>query len=267
MTNPKDLSQEYTLHVIALLKKKLREKSMNYTQLAHAMNISQSTIKRLLNGNDISLFRIIEICSHLDIEAAEILACATIEPCRKDRLYTFEEEQFFVDHPHHLGYFTELLQGKSPGYIAQKYHISKASTNLYLKNLERGGFIKIYPGHKIKILVYPLGSWQKGGPLMNSYMNHILNSIFKNFQEYFSKPQENNSQEMKHVWYWYCRKTTKENYIQEIMAITKKFMDTASREIQHEDTHHLEPFVLSLFLDSGEHQRNLFTEALHVKEL
>ena len=61
-----------TADLVAALKKELKTAQMTYADLAQAMGMAESSVKRMLAKGDMSLSRVDEICRALKLDFAEL---------------------------------------------------------------------------------------------------------------------------------------------------------------------------------------------------
>jgi transcriptional regulator with XRE-family HTH domain len=61
-----------TLDLVAAVKKELKAAQMTYADLAQALGMAESSVKRMLSKGDMSLSRVDAICRALKIDFAEL---------------------------------------------------------------------------------------------------------------------------------------------------------------------------------------------------
>jgi transcriptional regulator with XRE-family HTH domain len=61
-----------TLDLVAAVKKELKAAQMTYADLAEAMGMAESSVKRMLAKGDMSLSRVDDICRALKLDFAEL---------------------------------------------------------------------------------------------------------------------------------------------------------------------------------------------------
>lgn len=137
------------------IKDLLKEKGMTYVELARRMGVSEVTIKRMLNQQDISMTRVIEISKILDVPLADELAALEAESV-KAHTFTAKQDEYFAAFPHLMAYFQHLtLLKKTPTQLAAEFGLSGACTHQYLSALESLGLLRQLPSGAVKILVEP----------------------------------------------------------------------------------------------------------------
>lgn len=143
---------------LALLKTHIKQSATSYQQLADRTGVSLLTIKRQLNGDEISMTKLLALC-----DAAQIRFCELWEQVEQRKVehnvFTDEQDKAFYHFPHLLRYFLELqLAKQTPEQIQQQWQISPASTHLYLRKLETLGLILLSEkGHPTMLMSEPVG--------------------------------------------------------------------------------------------------------------
>jgi DNA-binding Xre family transcriptional regulator len=267
--------KEISRRALANLKRMLVEQGISYRKLSEQLELSLVTIKRTMNSEDLSLSRLSQICSVIGVNPGDVISAAALEQRTKARPLTEQEEEFFVTCPPHFGYFRELLRGRSPGVIAKRFGINKKSTDKYLKELASGGFIKVLPGHKIKVLVPFSGSWLPSGPLARLHLGGLYARVTERqrirateeMQATVSGAHGEDLRWMRLLWLTFSRYETYETYIRDTRELTRKFLRSAGKEISSDGEETLRPVLLSLFIDSSDEYRDFLPDIFSIKDL
>ena len=135
--------QNKVKHYIALIKEQVKNKGIGYQQLADTLGISLVTVKRQLNGDDLSMSKLLAMCDAAGIDFFSIIQ--SIEKRKASHTYfTTEQDSAFCVYPHLFHYFVALFQQKkSPQDIQQEWQLSPASTHIYLRKLEQLSLIRL----------------------------------------------------------------------------------------------------------------------------
>jgi len=155
------LAMEYQNKValcLALIKEQVKTKAIGYQQLADSLGVSLLTIKRQLNGDDLSMSKLLALCDAAGVNFIEIIQ--RVESRKASHtFFTAEQDQAFCKYPHLFHYFVELLhQQKSPGQLQREWHLTPASTHMYLRKLEQLSLISLSMKSDVTFLVdEPLG--------------------------------------------------------------------------------------------------------------
>ena len=82
------------LKIKSLLKQIIKDRALSYLDVAKKLNLSEATVKRLLNGNDISLNSLISLCDVLDINFYDLFEQSRTQVSNPYQ-FTLEQEEYF----------------------------------------------------------------------------------------------------------------------------------------------------------------------------
>jgi hypothetical protein len=164
-----------SLLVLEALKVLLKQQKQNYRALARHLKISVPSVKRAMNSASTPLSRIEEIASFLGLSLFEVLELARRESVENFH-FTKEQEEFLAAHPHYFAYFDEVIRN-SPAEIEKKHGISRRSTLLYLKKLERLGLLELHPGDVVKHRVRGQIIWDDHGALGKTFSRAMVKNM------------------------------------------------------------------------------------------
>ena len=159
----------------------LKARGMTYRDLASALELSESSVKRIISSNDCTLERLEEICHCLQLDLSDLLNSAP----RKRRLLnqlTWKQEEELNKNKELLVLAVCVMNLWSLEDVIQHLHISETQCLKLLGTLERIGLIELQPGNRYKLLVARHFSWITTGPIMtmvtamaDDYFNHHFN--------------------------------------------------------------------------------------------
>jgi len=215
--------------IISSLKKVLRSKKIKYSELAKALNMSESSIKRLMNSNDASFSKIEEICDYIGITFFELVeTCKAEKP--KGLTLTQKQENFFQNNTNYFYLFHLLFEEKSTvKEIRKKFKINKLSMNRYLKKLEDLGLLEWHPGDRLVFLVQGNLSLQSGTPLAK----HIMKTSLNNLTSIVTGDIEKKERDMLGVFHlreFHATKETIKRFIDSFDSISQQLVIDADRE-------------------------------------
>lgn len=149
---------------LELLKEHVKQSSTGYQQLAERLGVSVLTIKRQLNGDEISMSKLLALCDAAQVDFTEIWEKVKNRKVEHN-LFTEKQDYAFYYFPHLFRYFMELLSQNTPKQIEETWNISSASTHIYLRKLEEIGLISLSEKANPTILISePMGF---GGESLN----------------------------------------------------------------------------------------------------
>jgi DNA-binding Xre family transcriptional regulator len=164
-------------HLVDLLKRALRDRGETYADLARALRVSESSVKRLFSLRKLSLERLEQICTHLGMEIHDLLEMARAAEGRITELTEAQEEALVAD-PRLLLVGLLALSHWSAQEIGTTYRLGEAEVVKHLTHLDSIGIIDLMPGNRIKLRLARDFSWRRGGPLQRFFEARVQNEYF-----------------------------------------------------------------------------------------
>ena len=162
-----------TLDLVASIKKELKAAQMTYADLAVALGMAESSVKRMLAKSDMSLSRVDEICRALKLDFAELARrVADAQPLLKEM--TLEQERAVVADKKLLLVAICVLSQWTLEQITTAYRLSEADCVKYLARLDRIGIIELRPLNRYRLKLSKAFRWRPHGPVMNYFREHAL---------------------------------------------------------------------------------------------
>ncbi|MEK2689057.1 helix-turn-helix domain-containing protein [Bdellovibrio sp. GT3] len=123
---------EFT-NVSEALRNVLKSRSITYKDLADKLKMSESGVKKLLTGDDISFNKLNAILSFLDISLKDLISLKS----RGFAKLTDKQENFLLKHPQHFNFFVQLHHHLMSLELvkADNHKLSKAKMNQYVDDL------------------------------------------------------------------------------------------------------------------------------------
>jgi transcriptional regulator with XRE-family HTH domain len=147
------------------LKRALKNKQWNYKQVADALRMSESSVKRLLSNKKISLDRVEKICEATGISFADVCKLAEWQNEDPYLVLSFEQEKILAENPRLLHYFTLLTEGYQPQKIEKNFQIPQAESKKFLFALDKANLIELHPKDKVKLIKNGLFRFRRDGPV------------------------------------------------------------------------------------------------------
>lgn len=163
--------------LIDLLKKALRERGETYASIARGLRLSESTVKRLFSRKRMSLERLEQVCSHLELSIADLLEVSRAKEARVREL-TEAQEQMLVDDPRLLLVGLLVLSHWPAAQILETYRLTEAELVKHLTRLDALGIIDLLPGNRVKLRLARDFAWRRGGPLQRFFESHVQDEYF-----------------------------------------------------------------------------------------
>lgn len=172
------MSGSHTL--VDVLKAELRRAGVTYAQLAQALGLAESSVKRIFSKagqGDLSLARIDQVLAvlHMDFsDLARLLAQAA--PPRHE--LTLEQERAVVADPKLLLAAICVLSQWSLEQIVATYRLSRPQAAACLMALAQLGFIELRANHRYRLKVDKTFRWRPDGPVMRYFRQHAMGDYF-----------------------------------------------------------------------------------------
>jgi len=166
-----------TADLITALKKELKAAQMTYADLARALGLAESSVKRMLAKGDLPLSRVDAICRALKIDFAELARrVADAQPLLAE--LTLEQERAVVADKKLLLCAICVLSQWTLEQITAAYRLSDADCIKYLAQLDRIGIIELRPLNRYRLKLAKTFRWRPHGPVMNYFRENALLDYF-----------------------------------------------------------------------------------------
>lgn len=162
--------------IITALKGVLREQGVTYKQLAHEFNVSESTIKRQLTNERLSLRRLQELCDFTDTNLFDLVQIIDREQQRADIL-SYYQEQRLVSEPILLLVCIACAGNLSFQTICQRYEFGDEELAEHFNKLDKLGIVDLLPGQRYRLNVSKDFRWLPQGPIATYFREHIAERI------------------------------------------------------------------------------------------
>ncbi|HEV7578065.1 MAG TPA: helix-turn-helix transcriptional regulator [Caldimonas sp.] len=161
-----------TLDLVNALKSELRAAGVTYADLADALGMSESSVKRVFAKGDMPLSRIDEMLRVLKMDFAE-LARKVADAQPLSRQLTVEQEAAVVADRKLLLLAICCLSQWSFEAMTNDYAFSDAECTKYLIQLDRLGIIELRQLNRYRLKVAKGFRWLPHGPVMKYFREHV----------------------------------------------------------------------------------------------
>lgn len=166
-----------TADLIRILKAELKSSGMTYADLARALDMAESTVKRMFSRSEMPLSRLDAVCQALRIDFAELARrVADAQPLVKS--LTLEQERAVVADRKLLLVAICVLSLWTFEQIVATYRISDAECIKRLAQLDRLGVIELRPANRYRLKLDKTFRWQAQGPVMDFFRRHAIGDYF-----------------------------------------------------------------------------------------
>ena len=166
-----------TADLVTAIKKELKAAQMTYADLAKAIEMAESSVKRMLAKGDMPLSRIDEICRALHLDFADLARnVADSRPLLQS--ITREQETAVVSDRKLLLSAICVLSQWTLEQIVATYRISETEAIGYFAQLDRIGIIELRPANRYKLRLAKTFRWQTNGPVMDFFRENAVLDYF-----------------------------------------------------------------------------------------
>ena len=161
-----------TRAIVQVLKKSLRAANVTYVDVAVALDLSESSVKRLFSDQDFSLKRLDQICQLMNMEFSDLIRQLDQSKQQIEQL-SLDQEQLLVSDMKLLVVAICALNHWCFDDIILRYTIEKTELIQYLAKLDKLRLIELLPNNKIKLLISSHFSWIKNGPIQRFFESQV----------------------------------------------------------------------------------------------
>ena len=166
-----------TADLVLALKKELKSAQMTYAELARALGLAESSVKRMLAKGDMPLSRIDAICRALKLDFAELARrVADAQPLLAE-LTQAQEKAVVADKKLLLVAICVLSQWTLEQIVAS-YRLTEAEGIKYLAQLDRIGIIELKALNRYRLKLAKAFRWRPHGPVMNYFRENAVLDYF-----------------------------------------------------------------------------------------
>ncbi len=166
-----------TADLVLALKRELKSARMSYADLAVALGLAESSVKRMLAKGDMPLSRIDAICRALKLDFADLARrVADAQPLLAQ--LTAEQERAVVADKKLLLVAICVLSQWTLEQIVAAYRLTEAECIGYLAQLDRIGIIELRPLNRYRLKLAKAFRWRPHGPVMDYFRDNALLDYF-----------------------------------------------------------------------------------------
>jgi DNA-binding Xre family transcriptional regulator len=163
--------------LITALKKELKSAQMTYADLARALGMAESSVKRMLAKGDMPLSRIDAICRALKLDFADLARRVADTQPPVAELTETQEKAVVADKKLMLCAICVLSQWTLEQ-ITARYRLNEVECIKYLAQLDRIGIIELKPMNRYRLKLAKTFRWRPQGPVMDYFRDNALLDYF-----------------------------------------------------------------------------------------
>lgn len=166
-----------TADLVSTLKQELKAAQMTYADLAKALKMAESSVKRMMAKGDMPLSRIDAICRALKLDFAELARrVADAQPLIRE--LALDQERAVVADKKLLLCAICVLSQWTLEQVTASYRLSEAECIRYFVQLDRIGIIELRPLNRYRLKLAKTFRWRPHGPVMNYFRDNALLDYF-----------------------------------------------------------------------------------------
>ena len=163
--------------LVTVLKKELKSAQMTYADLARALGMAESSVKRMLAKGDMPLSRVDAICRALKLDFADLARrVADTQPLLAE-LSEAQEKAVVADKKLLLVAICVLSQWTLEQ-MTDSYRLSEAECVKYLAQLDHIGIIELKALNRYRLKLAKTFRWRPHGPVMDYFRENALLDYF-----------------------------------------------------------------------------------------
>lgn len=166
-----------TADLVLVLKKELKAAQMTYADLARALGMAESSVKRMLAQGDMQLSRIDAICRALKLDFADLARRVADSQPLLAELTQAQEKAVIADKKLLLTAICVLSQWTLEQVI-ENYRLTQAECTKYFAQLDRIGIIELKPMNRYRLKLAKTFRWRPHGPVMDYFRENALLDYF-----------------------------------------------------------------------------------------
>ena len=155
------------------LKFAMKARRVTYRELGRRIQLSEPSVKRILSRGTLTIARLDEILSALDIGLPEILRLTGEQVGESPDVLSLDQERALADDPDLFACFYLLANGRSGRDVAREVGADERTVRRWMARLDDLRLIEIRPKLRAKTRVASVVAWRADGPLRRTYESRI----------------------------------------------------------------------------------------------
>lgn len=166
-----------TTALLSALKQRLRANGVTYADVAHALGLSEASIKRLFAQQGFTLARLEQVCTLANTDLAELVQSMLLQQRQVEQLSEEQEAEIASD-VLLLMVTVSVINGFSYDDLLNHFRLTPAECIQKLAQLDRLKLIDLHPGNRIKLRIAPNFRWKPDGPIQRFFLQYVQKDFF-----------------------------------------------------------------------------------------
>jgi transcriptional regulator with XRE-family HTH domain len=167
------LKNTMSMRIVNGLKLAMKARRVTYGELGRRIQLSEPSVKRILSRGTLTIVRLDEICSALDIGLPEILRLTGEQMGDSPDVLSLEQERALAEDPNLFACFYLLANGRSGRDVARDVGTDERTVRRWMARLDDLHLIEMRPKLRAKTRVASVVAWRTDGPLRRAYESRI----------------------------------------------------------------------------------------------
>lgn len=186
MKHKKTEPSEYSA-AIYKLKRHLKEKQINYADVAEGIGLSESGVKKIFSGSDSSFLRLAQICKFAGISLSEIVE----DHHTSEVLFSEKQQEEFLKEPLLFYLYWLLVYERLSLKSAQfELKLTEAEGFRLVRKLDTLSLVKLMPNNRLHVPSIRAVRWIGGGKFLNKLYDEWSYNILKDVSKTSEQPHE-----------------------------------------------------------------------------
>jgi len=211
------------------LKEVIRSQGLSYSAIGNLLKVSEATVKRLLNHEDVSFHRLEQLCEVLEVSFYDIISLSQ-DQGQKLYEYTSSQELLLARDEKNFLIFRFLIMGKTLDEICDLVMIDRQGLAQILKEMEDCELLERHAKERIKLMANFPFKWISGGSLERAYGPVLLKRVMQESLHV----GVNRGDENKHclLFEWGLSAKSHKAFVNELCQVYEKYKKVAEVEIK-----------------------------------
>lgn len=166
-----------TSSIVSTLKRELKSHGLTYRHVSEALNIAESSVKRLFADKDFSLKRLDQVCQLMNMEISDLLQKMDQDKRLISQL-TLEQESLLVSDHKLLLVAVCVANRWTYEDILDAYRLTEHELIQLLAALDKLKLIELQPNNRVKLLMSTDFSWINNGPINRFFDAEVQSNFF-----------------------------------------------------------------------------------------
>ncbi|MBC7458800.1 MAG: helix-turn-helix domain-containing protein [Bdellovibrionaceae bacterium] len=165
-----------------LLRRRLTEMMLTYSDLSRELDVSLPTIKRWMTKDEIPFNKLVKILEALKLNLKDIDDSLSFKNIHPRPIPSAKDELFISKHPREAFVLLLISLGFDFEEIQIDLKVSKLDLEKIFLKLDRNGLVEFTDNKRFRSLIRPPLKWAPDGPFVKTYMTLFLKNILEEAQ-------------------------------------------------------------------------------------